>query len=135
MITVYMHRDLKESLSPEKAQQLRDDFTDYKEGKRLPTTFGRDAPYDFTHKRKFLELKHIHLKLKGAFPLHIMQFRRRSGFVLVYCPGFFDRNAYLLIAIIKHFDHTKPTETKNTDKDDYFMAQLERIAEGFREKF
>jgi mRNA interferase YafO len=130
-----MHRDLKESLSAEKAQQLRDDFTDYKEGKKLPTTFGRDAPYDFTHNRKSLELMHVHLKLKGNFPIHLVQFRRRSGFVLVYCPGFFDPHKYLLIAIIKHFDPTKPNDTRNTDRDDYFMVELEKIAEGFREKF
>lgn len=130
-----MNQDFKESLSPEKSQQLVDDFRDYKENNRLPTTFGRDAPYDFTHNRKTLELQHIHLKLKGKFPIHLVQFRRTSGFVLVYCPGFFDRKKYLLISIIKHFNPNKPTDIKNTDRDNNFMAELEKIAERFQEKF
>jgi mRNA interferase YafO len=54
---------------------------------------------------------------------------------LVYCPGFFDRETYLLIAIIKHYDQRKPTETAGTDRDNNLMSVLEKIAEGFREKF
>lgn len=118
-----MYKDLKESLGV-KGQQLLDDFRDYKEKKLLPTTFGRDAPYDFTHNRKALELQHIHLKTSGQFPIRLVQFRRTSGFVLVYCPGFFDSNKYLLISIIKHFNPNKPNEVEYTDRDSAFMANL-----------
>lgn len=133
MVKLFIHSALKESLGQENSQLLLDDFRDYKDGKGLPITFGRDVPYDFTHNRSVLELQHIHLNLKG-FPLYLIQFKRTSGFVLVYCPGFFDPEKYLLIAIIKHFDHARPDEIGNTDRDNNLMAKLELIAERFRNK-
>src|SRR5690606_36363078 len=117
-----------------KTKALVDDFRAYKEGKGLPITFGRDVPYKFTHNRSYLELQHLHFKENG-FPLKLVQFNRTSGYVLVYCPGFYDRNAYLLIAIIKHWDHAKPNDVAGTDRDTGLMDELEKIAEGFREKF
>jgi len=133
MVKLFVHNALKGELGAEKTQALLDDFRDYKEGKGLPSTFGRDVPYDFTHNRSVLELQHLHLNSKG-FPLHLVQFKRTSGFVLVYCPGFFDPQKFLLIAIIKHFDKRKPEEIENTDMDNTLMAKLELIAEGFRNK-
>lgn len=133
MVKLFIHNALKESLGEEKSQLLLDDFRDYKEGKGLPVTFGRDVPYDFTHNRSVLELQHLHLNTKG-FPLHLVQFKRTSGYVLVYCPGFFDPKKFLLIAIIKHFDPKQPNEIENTDRDNNLMAKLEAIAEGFRKK-
>ncbi|WP_207629018.1 type II toxin-antitoxin system YafO family toxin [Photorhabdus cinerea] len=65
-------------------------FGPIKEGKGLPVTFGRDVPYRFTHNRSYLELQHLHFKDKG-FPLKLVQFKRTSGYVLVYCLGFFRR--------------------------------------------
>lgn len=118
------------------ADHLLSDFRLYKEKGILPATFGRDAPYDFTHNRASLELAHIHIKRDGkSFPVRLVQFSRKSGYVLVYCPGFFDRDAYLLITIIKHWDHKKPNDIVGTDKDSNLMEKLEKIAEGFREKF
>src|SRR5690606_39729613 len=56
----------------------------------------------------------LHLNENG-FPLKLVQFRRTSGYVLVYCPGFYDRNTYLLIAIIKHWDHNKPKDMRSEE--------------------
>jgi mRNA interferase YafO len=131
---VFTHKDLTESLGEQKTKALVDDFRAYKEDQGLPITFGRDVPYDFTHNRSYLELQHLHLNEKG-FPLKLVQFKRTSGFVLVYCPGFFDSKTYLLIAIIKHYDHKKPSETVGTDRDNNLMSALEKIAEVFREKY
>lgn len=134
MIRIFTHRELKDSLGEQKTKALVEDFRAYKEGKGLPITFGRDVPYQFTHNRAYLELQHLHLNENG-FPLKLVQFRRTSGYVLVYCPGFYDRNTYLLIAIIKHWDHNKPKDVEGTDRDVQLMNALETIAEGFREKF
>ncbi|MGL6159276.1 type II toxin-antitoxin system YafO family toxin [Microbulbifer sp.] len=134
MVRIFTHRDLKDTLGEQKTKALVTDFRAYKEGKGLPITFGRDVPYNFTHNRSYLELQHLHFKEKG-FPLKLVQFRRTSGYVLVYCPGFFDRNTYLLIAIIKHWDRDKPDDVSGTDRDAGLMDALEKIAEGFREKF
>ncbi|MEJ6105720.1 type II toxin-antitoxin system YafO family toxin [Aeromonas salmonicida] len=90
--------------------------------------------YLFTHNRSYLELQHLHFKAAG-FPLKLVQFKRTSGYVLVYCPGFFNSHCYLLIAIIKHWDKNKPNDVDNTDRDTGLMNQLEKIAEGFREQF
>lgn len=133
-VRVFTHKDLKDSLGESNTKALVNDFRSYKEGKGLPITFGRDVPYNFTHNRSYLELQHLHFK-KSGFSLKLIQFRRTSGYVLVYCPGFFNRNAYLLIAIIKHWNHQTPNDISGTDRDAGLMAELESIAEGFRERF
>ena len=134
MVRIFTSKELKESLGELKTKSLVDDFRAYKNGKGLPATFGRDVPYDFTHSRSYLELQHLHFKERG-FSLKLVQFRRTSGYVLVYCPGFFDRTIFLLIAIIKHWDYRKPNEVDGTDRDSNLMTRLESISEGFREKF
>ncbi len=134
MVRIFVHNELKALLGQGKIKHLVDDFRAYKEGKGLPATFGRDVPYNFTHHRSYLELQHIHFKENG-FPLRLIQFRRTSGLVLVYCPGFYDPNTFLLIAIIKHWDHVNPSDVEGTDKDHVVMSELETIAEKFREKF
>ncbi|WP_350305864.1 type II toxin-antitoxin system YafO family toxin [Photorhabdus viridis] len=134
MIRIFTHRVLKEALGKQRTKALVDDFRAYKEGKGLPVTFGRDVPYRFTYDRSYLELQHLHFKDKG-FPLKLVQFKRTSGYVLVYCLGFFDVNTYLLIAIIKHWNHNKPNDVAETDRDINLMNELEKIAEGFREKY
>lgn len=124
------------TIGKDAADDLLADFRLYKEQGILPSTFGRDAPYDFSHNRKYLELQHIHIKRDGQeFPLRLVQFQRKSGYVLVYCPGFSDPNAYLLITVIKHWNHKAPNEVEDTDRDPVLMEKLEKIAEGFREKF
>lgn len=134
MVKLFTHRELKENLGEQRTKELVDDFRLYKEGKGLPITFGRDAPYTFTHNRSYLELQHLHLKQSG-FSLKLVQFKRTSDYVLVYCPGFFDRNTFLLIAIIKHWNHKKPNEIVGTDRDTGLMDELEKIAEDFRTKY
>lgn len=134
MVRVFTHKDLKDSLGEQKTRSLVNDFRAYKEGKGLPVTFGRDAPYRFTHNRSYLELQHIHFKESG-FPLKLVQFRRRSGYVLVYSPDFYSSSTYLLIAIIKHWDYKHPHNVAGIDRDTSLMQELEKIAESFREKF
>lgn len=134
VVRIFTHQDLKMSLGEQQTKALVDDFRSYKQGTGLPTTFGRDVPYRFTHKRSYLELQHLHFKASG-FPLKLLQFKRTSGYVLVYCPGFFDNNCYLLIAVIKHWNPKKPNDINNTDRDTQLMDNLEHIAEQFREKY
>lgn len=134
MVRIFTHLYLTNSLGELQTKALVGDFRVYKEGKGLPTTFGRDVPYRFTHNRSCLELQHLHFKAAG-FPLRLVQFKRTSDYVLVYCPGFFDGNSYLLIAIIKHWNPNKPNDINGTDRDTGLMDELEKIAESFREQF
>ncbi|GAA6166678.1 type II toxin-antitoxin system mRNA interferase toxin YafO [Sessilibacter corallicola] len=134
MVKIFVHKKLRDAMNEEKLTTLVKSFRAYKEGKKLPSIFGRDAPYDHTHNRQYLDLQHIHFRESG-FPLKILQFNRTSRFVLVYCPGFFNSNHYLLIAIINHWNHRQPDVIEDTDRDRNLMVILEGIAEGFREKF
>ncbi|AWK42848.1 type II toxin-antitoxin system YafO family toxin [Photorhabdus laumondii subsp. laumondii] len=134
MVRIFTYSNLKDALGEQKTKALVDDFKAYKEGKGLPITFGRDVPYKFTNNRSYLELQHLHYRESG-FSLKLVQFRRTSGYVLVYCSGFFDRSTYLLIAIIKHWNHNESNDIVGTDRDIGLMDELEKIAERFREKF
>lgn len=134
-IKLFQSRLIVDTIGKAAADDLLSDFRLYKEKGVLPDTFGRDAPYDFTHHRRYLELQHLHIKQgKKPFPVRLVQFSRKAGHVLVYCPGFYDKNTYLLISVIKHWNHKKPDEIEGTDKDPALMSRLEDIAERFREK-
>ncbi|MGI9282372.1 MAG: type II toxin-antitoxin system YafO family toxin [Endozoicomonas sp.] len=110
-VRLFQSRLIIDTIGKAEADDLLNDFRLYKEKGVLPTTFGRDAPYDFTHHRSYLELQHIHVKRDGKyFPVRLVQFQRKSGHVLVYCPGFYDNNTYLLITVIKHWNFKKPHE-------------------------
>jgi len=135
-VRLFLSKLIVESVGEKESKNLLDDFRLYKQDGILPSTFGRDAPYDFTHNRQYLELKHIHIKREGKeFSLKLLQFSRKSGYVLVYCPGFYDSNAYLLITVIRHWNYKEPLDIEDTDKDEKIMEKLEFIAEKFREKF
>ncbi|WP_062266574.1 type II toxin-antitoxin system YafO family toxin [Endozoicomonas arenosclerae] len=135
-VRLFLSKLIINTIGKSAADDLLDDFRLYKEKGILPSTFGRDAPYDRTHNRSYLELQHIHIKRNGeSFPVRLVQFSRKSGHVLVYCPGFYDRNTYLLITVIKHWNQREPNDIEGTDHDSSLMAKLEKIAEGFREKF
>ncbi|AZZ92127.1 hypothetical protein EUZ85_15890 [Hahella sp. KA22] len=84
-VKIFQSKLIAKALDPEEAQALFDDFRAYKSTGVLPDTFGRDAPYDHTTNRKYLELQHIHIMRGGKkFPLYTVQFYRTSGYVLVY---------------------------------------------------
>jgi mRNA interferase YafO len=135
-VRLFQSRLIIDTIGKAAANDLLDDFRLYKERGILPVTFGRDVPYDFTHNRQYVKLQHIHIKRDGKqFPLRLVQFHRKSDYILVYCPGFSNSNTYLLITIIKHWNYKKPDEIEGTDKDPGLMTKLEKIAEGFREKF
>src|SRR5690554_6014844 len=125
-VKLFQSKLMIETLGSAAADDLLNDFRIYKEQGVLPSTFGRDAPYTFTQNRSYLELQHIHIKADGEeFPLRLVQFSRTSDYVLVYCPAYFDRNTFLLITVIKHWNFKKPHETSGTDKDADLMAKLE----------
>ncbi|AZZ95476.1 hypothetical protein EUZ85_15900 [Hahella sp. KA22] len=49
-----------------------------------------------------------------------------------YCPGFYNPNWYLLISIVKHWNWKQPEVVKGTDRDEFLMDKLEKMAEAFR---
>ncbi|WP_371747850.1 type II toxin-antitoxin system YafO family toxin [Hahella sp. HNIBRBA332] len=131
---VSVYGTLRELLGERRAAILKAEFTDYKSGKGLPSTFGRDFPYTHSHDSRYVELQHVHYNPKG-FPLRLAPIRRTSGQVIVYCPGFYDKDTFLIISIVKHWDPRRPDEIKGTDRDRDVMISLEKIAERFRNKF
>ncbi len=131
---VYVHSTLSQLLGERRVAILKAEFVDLKSGKSLPRTFGRDFPYSHSHDSRYVELKHVHYNPKG-FPLRLAQIDRTSGQVIVYCPGFYNKNTFLIISIVKHWNPRRPDEVKGTDKDRDVMISLEKIAERFRERF
>lgn len=135
LIDIKHAKYLEECIPLDQIKALRKDFRAYKQGGNLPETFGRDAPYDFTPLRRYLELRHIHVRKEKPYPVRLLQYRRTADRVLIYCSGYTNPNAYLLIAFIKHWNEKTPELVEGTDKDPIIMATVERLAEGFRERY
>lgn len=78
-VRLFQSRLIIDTIGKAAADDLLDDFRLYKEQGILPATFGRDAPYDFTHNRQYVQLQHIHITQDGKqFPLRLVQFHRKS---------------------------------------------------------
>jgi len=110
-IRVFFHTELKNILSPSEATDLKSDFKNYKETGKVPDTFGRDALYNHTNSLPILkseEVAHIHLADNDKrWPIHTLQFNRTSDEHLIYCQGYFDKNCYLLMAILTPDAHER----------------------------
>lgn len=113
---------------PEDLTRLKTDFKEYKEGKRLPTYFGRDGDFSRHHGAKFSQLRHLHLAESGTWPPQKRQYDRTSDRWLIYCPGFWQDHIYLLIAVLEPHAHVQANRTD-------LINGLVRIAEDFRNKF
>ena len=111
------------------AEELAVKFADYKNTGNPPDDFGRDGD----NRRPLIcrqeEVHHIHL---AHLPIHYVewptrrsQMARTSDKALLYCPGFFDPDSYLLIAVLPPPAHT-------TQEDMPFMQKVGEIAEQFR---
>lgn len=111
------------------ALKLARKFADYKNAGNLPDDFGRDGD----NRRPLIclqeEVHHIHL---AHLPIHYAewptrrsQMARTSDKALLYCPGFFDSDSYLLIAVLPPPAHQRQHDAK-------FMELVGSIAEQFR---
>lgn len=102
------------------------DFKQYKATGVAPLTFGRDAPYHRPDSVQKADMHHIHLRGRENWNLQIVQFRRVSNLHLMYCRGFQNPNAYLLMAVIDR--------AHERARDIHFMLDMAEIAEAFRSK-
>ena len=126
-IKVYTSSLIRETMNSDNLSGLVFEFKSYKETGDAPLIFGRDASYDRPDSVKKADMHHIHLKGKEKWSLKIVQFRRLSNLHLVYCRGFMNPDAYLLITVIEGA-HEK---ARNIN----FMLDLAEIAEDFRSRF
>ncbi|QUX92067.1 toxin YafO [Marinomonas sp. A3A] len=108
---------------------LAKDFALYKETGIPPLHFGRDGDNNRPTICKEENVWHIHL---AHLPIHFTKWpkirnqqARTSDKCLIYCPGYFNENHYLLIAILDPPAHEK-------QEDMPLMEQIGREAEAFR---
>lgn len=131
-VRVFFHKDLKERLTDAEQAALKADFKQYKETGVVPDTFGRDAPYNHPNSLPIVKaekLSHIHLgDPDNPWPLHIVQFNRKSDVHLVYCQGHTDENCYLLMAILSPNAHDLANNRT-------IMFNLGKMAERFRNRY
>lgn len=116
---------------PTLAQDLMADFTMYKGADKLPSTFGRDAPYVQPHAAYRAHLMHIHLKLPPEeFPKRLPQIdrtcTRKRDAALVYVRGELEENRYCILGVLYPNAHAKAREEK-------IMRYLARLAQEFRD--
>ncbi|WP_158087314.1 type II toxin-antitoxin system YafO family toxin [Pantoea rodasii] len=90
-------------MSPQLADDLLRDFELYKRYGRKPDYFGRDCRYDRPESIISSEIYHIHLDLVSPVPFNgqRVQFRQVSDTALVYTRGFFNEDAYSILAVLE----------------------------------
>ncbi len=130
-IRVFHHKHLSD-VSLELALDLpalKKDFAQYKESGIPPSNFGRDAEYDGKLTLSSVRqgrVSHVHLEdPENPWRERTGQFNRTSDIHLVYCRGFFDENAYLLMAVLSPDAHFQA-------RNNTIMFKLWKMAEQFR---
>lgn len=118
---------IRDTMPEAELASLVSEFKKYKKTGVAPLLFGRDASYNRPDSVKKADMHHIHLKGKENWSLNIIQFRRLSNVHLIYCRGFMNPNAYLLIAIVDR--------AHERARDINFMLDMAEIAESFRSRF
>lgn len=122
---VFVHDDLN---SYQDIKKLADDFAAFMDETLEPDYFGRDGDYGWPQLCKNENLRHLHLSQSAsttAWSKIKNLYRRTSNKHLVYCPGFYNEDCYLLIAILDPDAHE---QARNTD----IMLALGAIAAEFR---
>ncbi|MCA6061673.1 type II toxin-antitoxin system YafO family toxin [Thalassolituus sp. ST750PaO-4] len=115
-------------------------FKSYKSGNGLPDNFGRDAAYDHPDTPQVVKdnLWHIHLAPSDRpFNRGISQDRRTNRIgdaerdrILVYTKGYYDENAYMLMAILEPNGHELQRDHLNV-----MIPLAEKAAADFRDKY
>lgn len=129
-VRVFVSDLINHSLDEGETKKLVRLFKEYKETGVAPDEFGRDVPTKRPDSAQKAELQHMHLKQgnwRRVRGMRLVQFYKRSDKALVYCPGFFNPNCYLLIAIF--------TDAHRKQNNTSFMGELADIAERFRSRF
>ncbi|MDV2081067.1 type II toxin-antitoxin system YafO family toxin [Marinobacter xestospongiae] len=126
-VKVFTSSLIRETMPEGELSNLVKEFREYKRTGLAPLTFGRDASYNRPDSVKKADMHHIHLKGSEKWSINIVQFRRLSNLHLIYCRGFMNTSAYLLIAVIDR--------AHERARDLNFMLDMAEIAEKFRSRF
>ncbi len=125
-VKVFTSSLIKDTMPESELANLVSEFRGYKKIGNAPLLFGRDTSYNRPDAVLKADMHHIHLKGNEKWSLNIVQFRRLSNLHLMYCRGFMNPNAYLLIAVIDRVHE----RARNIN----FMLDMAEIAENFRSK-
>ena len=127
---IYKSVIIQKQLSASELKCLVSDFRRYKKLNQIPDSFGRDALYDHPNTLPSVlqeEIAHIHLVDPKNWHVRTVQFNKTSDTHLVYCPGYIERDTYLLMAILAPDAHSQARKRS-------IMWKLAEIAQGFRER-
>ena len=115
-------------VSPQLADDLLRDFELYKRYGRKPDYFGRDCRYDRPESIISSEIYHIHLDLVSTVPFNgqRVQFRQVSDTALVYTRGFFNEDAYSILAVLE------PAHTMASAGNNALIRTFQHYADTFR---
>ncbi|AAV83356.1 MULTISPECIES: type II toxin-antitoxin system YafO family toxin [Idiomarina] len=132
MIRVFKSKQIRQQLTDIELDALVKDFKRYKSGEGVPDLFGRDERYDHPDTFPVLrdnEVMHLHLQDPDEpWPLHCIQFAKKSDTHLVYCPAAMTPNCYLLMIILDPPAHNKAWSSA-------VMLPLGIMAEKFRNRY
>lgn len=106
------------------------DFELYKRYGRKPGYFDRDCRYDRPESIINSEIYHIHLDLTSSIPFEgqPVQFRQVSDTALVYTRGYFNEEAYSILAILE------PAHAMASAGNNALMRTFQRHADEFRNR-
>lgn len=133
MIRVFATNLIRQQLEADEFDQLKTDFTRYKETGVPANSFGRDTLYDDERNLPSIlsvELRHLHLldQQSQEFTVHARQYDKTSDDHLIYCQGFYSDRTYLLIALLSPGAHAQA-------RDNDTMLKLAAMAEKFRDQY
>jgi mRNA interferase YafO len=94
-VRVFTSSLVRNSTPDDKLAALVKSFSQYKTTGIAPANFGRDAPYAWPDAALKADVWHVHT---GTWSLQVLQYHRTSDTHLVYCRGFKNAHAYLLIS-------------------------------------
>ncbi len=118
-------------MTSEELTQLSKDFAQYKNNGIPADYFGRDALYNHINSSPLVlssELRHIHiLTPANASTDKRRRFNKTSDDHLVYCNGYYSKQAYLLISLLSPDAHAQ-------SRNNNVMYALAQMADKFREK-
>lgn len=126
-VKVFTTKILRDTMPESELANLVSEFSAYKKTGIAPITFGRDAEYNRPDAAKKADMHHIHLQGNESWSVHIIQFRRVSNLHLMYCKGFTNPNAYLLMAVLDNAHE----RARNIN----FMLDMAEVAETFRARY
>lgn len=119
---------LKELASYPGINQLKSDFSNYKDHGYLPAYFGRDVPYHRPRGAQEANLYHLHLAETGYWSSWEDQYKRTSDRHLIYCQSHRNSSLYAFIAV---FEPNAHQEAESIDRMNWIISTAEAFHKHF----